>query len=115
MVGSATSLGRNGIHDWLLQRVSAVVIAAYVFYAGGFVFANPNMSFEVWQQFMGSLTMKVFSAVTLLFIVVHGWIGLWTVGTDYLKPTGLRLVYQVIVILSCLTLFVWGLVILWGF
>lgn len=115
MVGSATSLGRNGIHDWLLQRVSAVVVAVYVLCVGSFVFLNPSMGFETWQQFMTSTAMKVFSALTLLFIVVHAWIGLWTVGTDYLKSTALRLVYQVLIILSCLTLFTWGLVILWGF
>ena len=37
MVTSVTSLGRNGLYDWLIQRVSAVVIAVYVIGMLGFL------------------------------------------------------------------------------
>ena len=30
MVTSATSLGKSGLSDWIIQRVTAVVIAVYV-------------------------------------------------------------------------------------
>ena len=30
MVTSVTSLGRNGLYDWLIQRVSAVIIGVYM-------------------------------------------------------------------------------------
>ena len=30
MVTSVTSLGRNGLYDWLIQRVSAVIIGVYL-------------------------------------------------------------------------------------
>ena len=28
-VSGATNLGRNGLHDWVLQRFSAIVLAIY--------------------------------------------------------------------------------------
>ena len=36
MVASATSFGRSGLHDWLVQRVTAVVLAVYVIYLASF-------------------------------------------------------------------------------
>ena len=43
MVNSVSSLGRSGVNDWVIQRVSAVVIAAYVFFMIGYFYANPEL------------------------------------------------------------------------
>ncbi|SQI33908.1 Succinate dehydrogenase hydrophobic membrane anchor subunit [Serratia plymuthica] len=32
MVNNVSALGRNGVHDWLLLRASAIVITLYVLY-----------------------------------------------------------------------------------
>ena len=34
---SATTLGRNGIQDWLILRASAIVITLYVLYLVGYL------------------------------------------------------------------------------
>ena len=113
MVNPATALGRSGLHDWFIQRVSAVVVAAYVLYLFVF-FASNQVSFDVWQQLFAGTGFKVFSLVTLLALVAHAWIGVWTVFTDYIKPVGVRFVAQSLLILTCLTVLVWGVTILWG-
>lgn len=36
MVNNVSALGRNGVHDWLLLRASAIIITLYVLYILGF-------------------------------------------------------------------------------
>jgi succinate dehydrogenase / fumarate reductase membrane anchor subunit len=51
----------------------------------------------------------------------HGWIGMWTISTDYLtsrlmgsKATLIRVVFQLGCVLLTLLYLVWGVEILWG-
>jgi succinate dehydrogenase / fumarate reductase, membrane anchor subunit len=114
MVASATSLGRSGLHDWMIQRVSAVVLALYVIYLTGFVFSAETLEFALWQNLFAQTWFKVFSLLALASLCFHAWIGMWIISTDYIKPTGLRMVFQVLVILACLAFLIWGAQILWS-
>ena len=118
MVTAATSLGRSGLHDWLIQRLSAVVMLAYVLYLLGYLIGaymvQPELNYELWHGFFARPFVKVASLVTLLAVVAHAWIGMWTVFTDYIKPVALRVLLQGLLIVTCLGLLLWGLIILWG-
>ena len=101
MVNSVTSLGRSGLSNWLVQRVSALVMTAYIFFMMGYFIINPSPSFEQWQALHGSLAMRIFSLVTILSIAAHAWIGMWCVLTDYItvrligpKATPIRMFLQ---------------------
>jgi len=122
MVTAVTSFGRSGLYDWLIQRVSAVVLAAYTLFVAGFIVLTPDLTFAVWSDLYSTLCMRVFSLAALLSIAAHAWIGLWAVLTDYLtnrmmgaKATVLRLVAQGVLGLVTMTYTVWGIEILWGF
>jgi succinate dehydrogenase / fumarate reductase membrane anchor subunit len=114
MVEGALSYSGNGLRDWLVQRISAVVIAAYLLIVVGFWFMHPQADFLVWKGFMGHMVVRVLSLLMLLSLVAHAWIGLWIVSTDYISCTALRLPYQAIVILLLLGYFAWGIEIFWG-
>lgn len=118
MVRVATSLGRSGLHDWLIQRLSAVVLLAYALYLLGYLIGaylvQPELSYQLWHGFFARPFVKIASLVALLAIVAHAWIGIWTVFTDYIKPVALRVVLQSLLIVACLGLLFWGLIILWG-
>ncbi len=114
VVTASTSLGRSGLHDWIIQRVSAIVMLAYVIFLGYFICTTPDLSFQVWQELFASTFMKVFSLLALLSVIGHAWIGLWIVSTDYMPKLAIRFVFQVLVILICLALLVWGIQILWS-
>ncbi|MET1253773.1 succinate dehydrogenase, hydrophobic membrane anchor protein [Aliikangiella maris] len=114
MVTSATSLGRSGLHDWVIQRVSAVVLAAYVIYLTGFVLSAESMSFNLWHSLFAQTWFKIFSLLAIASLCFHAWIGLWIVSTDYIKPTAIRLVFQVLVILLCFAFLIWGAQIIWS-
>ena len=63
---SATSLGKNGVSDWMVQRASAVILGVYFICLLVFFVCNSDPSFQEWQQFMGSTYMKVFTFLALL-------------------------------------------------
>ena len=121
MVTSVTSLGRNGLYDWLIQRVSAVVIAVYVIGMLGFLIAQPDLDYGTWSAFMGSMPMQIANTLLLFSVAAHTWIGLWSVTTDYLTSltfgkaaTSVRLVVQMAIVLLLLVYLLWGLLMIWG-
>ncbi|CFR10195.1 MULTISPECIES: succinate dehydrogenase membrane anchor subunit [Yersinia] len=114
MVSNASALGRNGVHDWLLLRASAIVITLYVLYILGFVVIVPDITYEIWRGFFASHITKVFTLLTLLSILAHAWIGLWQVLTDYIKPIAIRLVLQLAVVITLLVYLLYGTIVVWG-
>jgi len=120
MVSQVTSLSGNGVADWIIQRVSAYILAAYtVFIVGYLLIVSPGYS--EWQALFGQTWMQVASLLALLSTCAHAWVGMWTVGTDYIREhyfgsgaDGIRLIYQVAVVLVLLSYLIWGVQILWG-
>jgi len=114
MVTAATSLGRSGLHDFIIQRLTAVILAVYVIYLVTFAVSADNLQFAVWQGLFAQQWFKIFSLLAVGSLVFHAWIGLWVVATDYIKPTAVRLVFQSLVIVLCFAFLIWGAMILWG-
>ncbi|MDW8846148.1 succinate dehydrogenase membrane anchor subunit [Erwinia sp. MMLR14_017] len=114
MVSNASALGRNGVHDWLLLRASAIIMTLYVLYILGFVVMSDTLTYEIWHGFFASSVTKVFTLLTLLCILVHGWVGMWQVLTDYMKSVAMRLVLQLLVIVVVLVYAIYGTVVVWG-
>lgn len=121
MVTSVTNLGRSGVYDWLIQRISAVFLTLYMVFLVAYIALNPELDYTQWRTLFSHLWMRVFSLITLLSIVSHAWIGLWSVLTDYITPmtmgskaTGLRILAQVVLGVVAVTYTVWGVEILWG-
>ncbi len=114
MVNPITSVGRNGIHDFILVRISAVVLTLYTLYMMIFFITVPELSYAVWVTFFSQLTTKVFTLLALFAVLIHAWIGLWQVFSDYIKEKALRGVLQGTVILVLLTYLLSGFFIVWG-
>lgn len=114
MVGSVTSLTRNGLRDWLIQRVSAVILALYVLCLLGYSLTHAPLTYADWQGLFSQKLMKVFSVLAALSLFYHSWVGVWTVLTDYIKCSCLRLTLTVLVITALLGYLVWGIAIIWG-
>ena len=121
MVTAVTNLGRSGLYDWLMQRVSAIILAAYTIFIISFLLSTPNLTYDVWAGLFSQFWMRVFSLLALLSIAIHGWIGLWTVATDYLTKQMLgspalflRLLVLGIYALVTVIYVIWGIEILWG-
>ena len=114
------SLGRSGLVDFLLQRVTAVVLLAYACCVLGFFLAAPP-SHERLVAFFANLPMRGFTTLAVLALAAHGWIGMWTVGTDYVRRhyfgrghavwlAG----YQAVCLAVVFVFVVWPLAVVWG-
>lgn len=114
MVNNVTSLTGNGLKDWLIQRVTAVYVAVYSFFIMGFLLLHPHLSYADWHALFSNTLVKIASLIAVLAVSLHAWIGIWTVTTDYMKCTVLRLSVQMLVVLWLLGQLTWGLIILWG-
>lgn len=114
MVDSATSFSRSGLRDWIIQRVSAVIMAVYVVILFWAVFSVDDHDYAFWHALYQHTAMRVLSLLVVLSLVCHAWIGMWTVYTDYIKSTALRLVLQVATVVGLITLLIWSVVIFWG-
>lgn len=121
MITSVTSFGRSGLSDWLLQRVTAVVLAVYTLFLAGYLIIHPDLQYADWVALHSGFCMKVFNVLAIVSIVIHAWIGVWAVLTDYVtvrlmgpKATGLRIFFQLGMIAVVIVYLLWVLDILWG-
>jgi succinate dehydrogenase / fumarate reductase membrane anchor subunit len=121
MRNNATSYSRSGLSDWLVQRASAYILAAYFFVILSFLICQHGTNYSDWHGFMTWVPMRIFSLLAVLALAGHAWVGIWTVLTDYIterqmgaKATILRLVLQLGMALSIFVYVVWGIQILWG-
>lgn len=121
MVTSVTNFGRSGLSDWLVQRISAVVMTAYLAFVVFYLFSNPNLDYAQWVELHSSLPMRMFSLLAMLSVAAHAWIGMWCVLTDYVtvrlmgpKATALRIFFQLGMIAVTMLYVIWAIDILWG-
>jgi succinate dehydrogenase / fumarate reductase membrane anchor subunit len=112
-MNSVTNIGRNGIQDWLIQRVSAYVLAFYTLFLLGF-FVPTEVDYQSWSALFDQTWDKIFPLLALLSIGAHAWVGLWTVSTDYIKSAMQRFLFQAACILVIFVYVVWGIQIIWG-
>jgi succinate dehydrogenase membrane anchor subunit len=111
MVKSVLSVAHQGVRDWIIQRVSAIIMAIYTTILVVFFILHHPLTFTDWHDFMSSMWMKISTILFLLAMLYHAWIGLWTVFTDYIKPPVLRMLLNFLVLLLLFALLVWGVII----
>ena len=121
MLNSATSLSRSGLKDWLLQRVTSLILAAYVIWMTTYLIYYGPVHYEQWKALFSLFSVKLFTLLTIISIVFHGWIGIWTISTDYFTPQFqgkkalyLRLCFQCFFGVLLMGSLVFGIQILWG-
>ncbi len=113
-IKSATGLTGSGSRDWIMQRISAVVLAVYTVVMVAFFLLHGSVNYEQWVTFVMSMPMRLLSLLAIVALAVHAWVGMWTIFTDYVKSTGLRIVLQAAMIIAILVYLFWGVMIFWG-
>jgi succinate dehydrogenase / fumarate reductase membrane anchor subunit len=121
MITQVTSFSRNGLSDWIIQRVTAVILATYTVALLGIVLIQGDMSHADWLTLFSQTWMQIFTLLAALSTAAHAWMGMWTFGTDYIREhyfgagaDGIRLVYQVGCVLLLMVYVIWTVKILWG-
>ncbi len=121
MVTNVTSFGRSGLYDWLIQRITAVVLAVYFVTLLGYLLLTPDLDYQQWQKLFSATWMRIASLMALMALCAHAWIGMWTISTDYLtsdmlggEETLVRFLFQGECVVLMFIYLVWGIQILWG-
>jgi succinate dehydrogenase / fumarate reductase membrane anchor subunit len=114
MVNNAASLGRNGVHDFILLRASAIILALYTLFLIGFFVTTPDVTYDIWHAFFAGICTKIFSILAIVALLIHAWIGVWQVLSDYIKPAFLRGGLQFFFSVLLLSYFAAGLLTVWG-
>jgi len=115
MVNRVVVGAHYGLRDWLIQRITAVVMAVGSVAMAGYLLLQPHLNYDIWIALFSSQTVCAFTLLFLLSLFYHAWIGIRDIVMDYVKPAGVRLVIHVLVILALLFYTIWSVQILWGF
>ncbi|WP_019583597.1 succinate dehydrogenase, hydrophobic membrane anchor protein [Thioalkalivibrio sp. ALE16] len=86
----------SGQRAWLLQRITAVYVGVYVILALGFFVLAAPADHAAWLAVMGHPVVGLLTAVFVLLLWLHAWIGLRDVVMDYVQAPGSRLVVFVL-------------------
>jgi succinate dehydrogenase / fumarate reductase membrane anchor subunit len=114
MVNRVVTGAHYGLRDWLIQRITAVLMIVYVLFLAGYVLLHPDMGYDRWTGLFSNQVMRSFSLLFLLVLYYHAWIGVRDIVMDYIKPASIRLAIYVVVILALLLYAIWSVQILWG-
>lgn len=102
-----------GVQAWLIQRITAIILALYVLFLLGYWVSHPAFSYANWQALFDGNLMRYSSLMALFSLITHAWIGLWTITTDYLKVFLVRFLIQLVLMAALLGYFFWGIHIIW--
>ena len=103
-----------GWRDWLVQRVSAVVMIVYTLLLLGIALWNGGIDYALWKALFGSAWFRIATFLFMLSLFWHAWVGVRNIAMDYIKPVGIRLTFQVVVICALVAYIGWTIQILWG-
>jgi succinate dehydrogenase / fumarate reductase membrane anchor subunit len=101
-----------GIGGFLAQRITAVVLTAYVILITVRLLGT-DLSYDTWAGMFVPVWMKVISLVAIYALLYHAWVGIRDIWMDYIKPLWLRLSLQSLTALWLLACAVWSVQILW--
>ena len=103
-----------GIKDWLLQRLTAVIMAAYTLLVLAIVLWNGGIDYALWKALFGDGAFKLATFLFMVSLLYHAWIGARDIYMDYLKPVGTRLTLELLSVAVLIAYLGWTIDILWG-
>ena len=102
----------HGLRDWLLQRLTAVYLAGFLIYLMVHFYNQSQVSYQQWQNWITHPAMTVASALFVLAVLLHGWVGMRDVVLDYVHSLRLRLLVLSLIALLFIGCGLWALQIL---
>jgi succinate dehydrogenase / fumarate reductase membrane anchor subunit len=103
-----------GLQQWLLQRITAVVLALYLLFLLGTALSVARLDYDGWAGLFAPVWMKLVTLISLAALFYHAWVGIRDIWMDYVKSVGVRLGLQVGTVLFLLYCAAWSVQILWS-
>lgn len=102
-----------GLRDWLLQRVTAVVMLVYTVALALFLLAAPS-GYDNWRAFFGQPWVQGLTQISILALLLHAWVGIRDLWMDYIQAVGMRLTLHVLTLIWLLSCFIYSIKVVWG-
>lgn len=103
-----------GLGDWLLQRLTAVVMAGYTLFIFGCIAVGRPSSYADLEAMLADGFIRIFTMLFFVALLYHAWVGMRDILMDYVKATGLRLALQSAVGMVLVVYLIWSASILFG-
>jgi succinate dehydrogenase / fumarate reductase membrane anchor subunit len=115
MVTRRQAVGAHyGLKDWLVQRVTAVLMALYTLLVLAIALWNGGIDHALWKSLFASGAFRLASFLFMVALLYHAWIGVRDIFLDYIKPVGLRLALEVATVAVLVAYLGWTIQLLWG-
>ena len=99
----------EGLRPWLIQRVTAVVIAVYLLYVVVSLLLAGPADYLAWRGWLHAPFNSLLMGLFILSILFHAWIGMRDVVLDYVNNVMLRLFVFSVIVVVLLTSGLWAL------
>ena len=103
-----------GLRDWLLQRLTALVMALYTLGLIVCLAWHAPASYADWKALFAGTVVRLSTMIFIAALLYHAWVGMRDILMDYVKATGMRLALEAGVGLVLFAYLVWSASILWG-
>lgn len=103
-----------GMRQWLIQRLSATVMAVYVLLLVVRVAWWSPADYAAWQAFFVPLWWRLLTVLFFALMLLHAWIGVRDVLRDYVMNLRVRSMMQLLVDAALLVNLAWICLILWN-
>jgi succinate dehydrogenase / fumarate reductase membrane anchor subunit len=115
MVTRRQAVGAHyGLKDWLVQRLTAVVMAFYTLLVLAIALWNGGIDHALWKALFANGAFRLASFLFMVALLYHAWIGVRDILMDYIKPVGVRLAMEMISVILLVAYLGWTIQILWG-
>ena len=115
MVARRQAVGAHyGLMDWLIQRLTAVVMAVYTLLVLGVALWNGGIDHALWTRLFAHGGFRLASFLFMVALLYHAWIGVRDILMDYVKPVGVRLLLETVSVVVLVAYVGWTIRLLWG-
>ncbi|MEO6016292.1 MAG: succinate dehydrogenase, hydrophobic membrane anchor protein [Polaromonas sp.] len=103
----------SGLAAWLVQRLSAVFMLAFIGFVSAHFLLNPPGSYEAWRNWVAYPGVSIAAFLFFTALLMHAWVGLRDVVLDYVGPLAARVAALSLIAVALLGVGVWILQIFW--
>jgi len=107
---------RNGVHEWIFQRCNTLLITAYTITYITLILSMQTYDYATWTTIHEAAWFKVYSTITLVFVMINSLLAGWQIGTDYTHKVPLAsfgTIFHSFYIIVTIGILAFGLYILW--
>jgi succinate dehydrogenase / fumarate reductase membrane anchor subunit len=107
---------RNGVHEWIFQRCSTLLITAYTIVYISLVLSMQTYDYASWVKMHNATWFEIYTTITLTIVMINSLLAGWQIGTDYTQKVpiaGFGTIFHSFYIIITISILALGLYIVW--